>query len=353
MWQKKVMGISMSGSKDISKKQRLGRGLGSLLGGGLSQAKETVGSSKMNSQSVAAAKNLSNSLSNQKNTLSNQTPSVKNAVAPEIPSTARVWNVPVEKLIPNYYQPRQSFDKEQLEELAASIKQSGVLQPIVARKKLNGTLEIIAGERRWRASQIAGLREVPVIIKNLEDREALEIAIVENIQRAELNSIEEAEAYQRLITEFKLTQQQVAEKVGKERATVTNTLRLLTLHKNIREMIVKNELSTGHAKVLLSVQDPSVQLSLAKMVVNQKLSVRKLESLVQNSASESKNNQNQGAGQVKKAKMVAALSDELQKVLGTKVSIDYSDSKGKVSIYFYSDEELSSIVEKVKSGCRK
>jgi ParB family chromosome partitioning protein len=344
----------MSGSKNISKNQRLGRGLGSLLGGSaMASTKESSGSSKASSQSVATAKSISNSLSNQKNTLSNQALSSKNSMTPEIPSTARVWNVPVEKLIPIYYQPRQNFDKEQLEELAASIKQSGVLQPIVARKKNNGSLEIIAGERRWRASQIAGLREVPVIIKNLEDREALEIAIVENIQRAELNSIEEAEAYQRLITEFKLTQQQVAEKVGKERATVTNTLRLLSLHKGIREMIIKNELSAGHAKVLLSVQDPSIQLSLAKSVVKQKLSVRKLESLVQSATLENKNNQMNGAAQVKKAKMVAALSEELQKVLGTKVSIDYSDSKGKVNIYFYSDEELSSIIEKVKAGCRK
>lgn len=312
------------------KKAALGRGLGSLLGGASLQGE-------------------------QKEAVTTQT-SQMNKPQMDIPDQARVWNIQVDKLVPNYYQPRQHFDKEKLAELAASVKESGVLQPIVARKKPNGSLEIIAGERRWRAAQLAGLHEVPVIIKNLKDQEALEIAIIENIQRAELNPIEEAEAYQRLMDEFNLTQVQVSEKVGKERATVANSLRLLALPMLVRDMISKDEISAGHAKVLLSLHNQDRIMPLAKMVNKQKLSVRKLEKLVQ---SENKGQETQevsteeSAKQKQASKLVNNIADELQKALGTKVQIDYAEGKGKISIQFYSDDELTEISEKIKEGCIK
>jgi ParB family transcriptional regulator, chromosome partitioning protein len=314
-----------------NKKTGLGRGLGSLLGAAASQQETTHVSSQMTNQTAPVVDKFN-----------------------ETPENARIWNVQIDKLVPNYYQPRTHFDKEKLQELSNSIKESGVLQPIVARKRQNGSLEIIAGERRWRASQMAGLHEVPVIIKTFTDKEALEVAIVENIQRAELSPIEEAEAYQRLMDEFSMTQQQVAERVGKERATVANTLRLLTLPMIVRDMIAKDEISTGHAKVLLSLQDQSKIISMAKSVAKQKISVRKLEKMVAAEKQGIESSESSAGPSLDRAtKLVAAMSEELQQALGTKVSIDYFNGKGKISIQFYSNDELTEIAERIKAGCKK
>ena len=235
--------------------------------------------------------------------------------------------------------------------MAQSIKENGILQPIVARRTASGKLEIVAGERRWRAAQMAAMHEVPVILKNFNDKEALELAIVENIQREDLSPLEEAEGYSRLISEFKLSQQQVAEKVGKDRATVANAVRLLALPEEIKNMIAANTLTVGHAKVLLGLPEPKKQIEFAKKVIQEKIAVRKLEKMVQavlkgNEESLEVKTPEESVTQ----RLMSGLGDELQKLLGTKVNIDYSNSKGKISIHFYSDDELTNLVERLKEG---
>lgn len=317
-----------------NKKKSLGRGLGSLLGD-----PATLGT-----QAPKAGPSAPQAAS-----LRSDVPST-----PQVPAEARIWQVGIDKLKPSVYQPRNHFEKTKLEELAQSIKGSGILQPIVARKLANGAFEIIAGERRWRAAQMAGLHEVPVIVKALGDRETLELALVENIQREDLNAIEEAEAYQRLAQEFNLTQQQVAEKVGKERATVANAIRLLQLPPDVREMLSAQEITTGHAKVLLALPLPKEQTRWAKKVRDEQLTVRKLEKFIQEALVPEKKAAPEGSlGSNVTQRLITGLSEELQKLLGTKVTIDYSNSKGKISIHFYSDDELSQLIERVKEGCQK
>lgn len=298
------------------KKQRLGRGLGSLLG---QVAEETA-------------------------VVSNQ-----NTMATATPAEARIWQIGIDKLIPSQFQPRTQFQKEALEELAQSIKQNGILQPIVARKLKTGAFEIIAGERRWRAAQMAGMHEVPVLLKTLSNKETLELAIIENVQREDLNPMEEADAYNRLIVEFGLTQQMVSERVGKERATVANALRLLGLPGDVRDLVSEGRLSAGHAKVLLGLDEKNRISVLAKKASEQQLSVRALEkevALIKNQ------NKNMAPVASVMNRAIVNVAEDLQKILGTKVVIDYKDGKGKLSITFYSDEELNSIIEKVKTGCR-
>ena len=310
-------------SDSSNKKKALGRGLGSLLGG----------------------------------TPLHQNSAPTLAAAPAqaaIPADARVWQIAIDKLRPSPFQPRGVFEKPKLEELAQSIKTSGIFQPIVARRLPNGAFEIIAGERRWRAAQIAGLHEVPVILKNLGDRETLEVALIENIQREDLNPLEEAEAYQRLSKEFNLTQQQVAEKVGKDRATVANAIRLLQLPVEVQDMLSRQELSVGHAKVLLALPAAIDQIKWAKKVRDEQLTVRKLEKVVQGAlipASDKSEAMSPDSSVTQR--LISGLSDEVQKLFGTKVTIDYSHSKGKISVHFYSDEELSQIIEKMREGCQK
>lgn len=271
------------------------------------------------------------------------------ATQPAVPPESRIWNLGIDKLNPNEYQPRQKFNKETLEELAASIKEKGILQPIVARRHINGTFEIISGERRWRAAQIAGLKTVPVILKTVTDKDALELAIIENVQREDLNAIDEAEAYHRLITEFGITQAQAAEKVGKDRSTVTNALRLLALTTEVRDMVSSGTLSAGHAKAIASVEDVTRQVKIAKQAVDKKLSVRAIEKLVAGKLEEDQ----EGELLTPEQKAAAALQQELQQALGTKVSIDYKLGKGKISLWFYSDEELNDITDKLREVWQK
>lgn len=333
-----------------NKKKGLGRGLGSLLGGPAAASP---------SQSPSGQRPAPSPLASQMPTMNNQaSTSVKPEPVAITPQPAadpesKIWKVAVDKLSPGEFQPRRHFEKEPLQELAQSIRENGILQPIVARRTASGKLEIVAGERRWRAAQLAGLHEVPVILRTFTDKEALELAIVENIQREDLNPIEEALGYSRLIAEFKLSQQQVAEKVGRDRATVANAVRLLSLDKEIREMISKGELSVGHAKVLLGLPDPKRQLEFAKKVIGEKIAVRRLEKMVHAAIKgvdpqEEKPSFDSNVTQ----RLIAGLSEELQKRLGTKVNIDYSNSKGKISIHFYSDDELTNIVDRLKEGCQ-
>lgn len=335
--------MSDNAVESSNKKKGLGRGLGSLLGG---PANETVTPpaptvpKTMNPPAGATAASAA-------------MPAPTAApVAPPVDPESKIWKVGIDKLSPGEYQPRRHFEKEPLQELAQSIKENGILQPIVARRRKDGKLEIVAGERRWRAAQLAGQHEVPVILKNYDDKQALELAIVENIQREDLNPIEEAEGYSRLISEFKLSQQQVAEKVGRDRATVANAVRLLSLPEEIKTMISESALSVGHAKVLLALPDSKKQIEFAKKVINEKIAVRKLEKMVQAvvKGADQKEEELSDLGPNVTQRLISGLSEELQKMLGTKVNIDYSNSKGKISIHFYSDDELTNLVDRLKEG---
>ena len=315
-------------------KRGLGRGLGSLLGSG--QGLQTAGPTEKKSTTgpIAGA--------------SAESARAAAFTAPTL-SEGKIWQVSIEKLKPGAYQPRKQFDKEKLQELSQSIKSNGILQPIVVRK-INDSFEIVAGERRWRASQMAGLHEVPVIIKNFSDRETLELSIIENVQREDLNPLEEADGYARLQAEFKLSHQQIAEKVGKDRPTISNALRLLQLPVEIKEMLINSDISTGHAKVLLGIDDQKKQLELAKNCRDQKISVRKLELLAKKPEPDASA---EPAEKSVTSRLMLGLADELQKLLGTRVNIEYHNSKGKISVSFYSDEELSQLIDKIKEGCRK
>lgn len=328
-------------NKDSSNKKRLGRGLGSLLGGEEAQGLSAYGAPATTTSVVRSNQQI------QKNTELDSKPIEAAPIDPEL----RVWKIAVDKVVPGIYQPRKKFDKESLQELADSIKQNGILQPISVRKRQAGGYEIIAGERRWRAAQIAGLHEVPALIKQVSDRDALQLALIENVQREDLDPIEESESYQRLMDEFNLSQQEVAEKVGKERSTVANSLRLNQLPFEIKDMITNKMISSGHAKVLLSFSDKAQQVKLAKQVVEKGLSVRALEQTIKNLANLQKaSSVEKGALDIDIAtKLAQELADQLQKSLGTKVEIQYKFGRGQVNIQFYSDDQLTQIYEKLKA----
>lgn len=332
----------------------LGRGLGSLLGENTNPGLNMDRPKPANPLGSPMASALQGLTVQPAGSSVKETPQVAPVQAtPTVPPEARIWKVGVDKLRPSPFQPRNHFEKEKLEELSISIKNSGIIQPIVVRKSGPNGYEIIAGERRWRAAQLAGLHEVPVVLKELGDRETLELAIIENIQREDLNPMEEAEAYQRLGQEFQLTQQQVAEKVGRERATVANAIRLLQLPFAVREMIARKELSVGHAKILLSVDDGDLQKRLALQVQKEGLTVRKLEKLIKKDGTEEVKDEKSLHQEAVSQRLIGGLTEELQKLLGTKVSIDYSEGKGKLSIQFYTDDQLTSVIDRIRAGCQK
>ena len=249
--------------------------------------------------------------------------------------------VKLSKIEPNKEQPRKNFDEDALFELSESIKQHGILQPLIVQEK-NGYYEIIAGERRWRAARMAGLKEVPVIIKKFTDQEIVEISLIENIQRENLNPIEEAIAYKRLLTEFNLKQDEVAERVSKSRTAVTNSMRLLKLDERVQQMVIEEKLSTGHARALLAIEDGEVQFQTACKVFDEKMSVREVEKLVKVINTPKK--------EVKKPEINQAIyddiSEKLKQLMGTKVSIlPKNQEKGKIEIEYYSNEELERIIE--------
>ena len=244
---------------------------------------------------------------------------------------------------PNRNQPRKEFDKEALSELAASIKQYGILQPIMVQK--NGDMyEIIAGERRWRAAKEAGLKEVPVIVRDYDKQKIMEISIIENIQRENLNPIEEAMAYQCLMEEYGLKHDELADKVSKNRSTITNSMRLLRLSENIQQMIIDGKISTGHAKVLLSVENKEEQEKIAAELISKSLSVRELEKLVKKYIKPRKKKENKET--VDYSLFYKEYEDKLKDILGTKVQINTKDkNKGRIEIDYYSAAELERIVE--------
>ncbi|MFQ5586684.1 MAG: ParB/RepB/Spo0J family partition protein [Thermodesulfobacteriota bacterium] len=248
---------------------------------------------------------------------------------------------PVDEIVPNRFQPRRAFNEAKMQELVDSIKENDVIEPLVVRK-IEGGHELIAGERRWRAAKLAGLRDVPVVVLDVTDEESLEFAIIENIQREDLNAIEEAEAYRRLMDGFSLSQEGVAKKVGKERATVANYLRLLKLPSEVKEEIVKGTVSMGHARALLSLDNHAKQREVCKRVVQKGLSVRETEQLVKRYGRERR-------AAVPKATHLAPLEAELRRLFGTKIVVKERRGRGRVEIEFYSPEELDRVLELLRS----
>ena len=258
-----------------------------------------------------------------------------------------IRSVRISLVEPNKDQPRKNFDDAALEELTESIKLYGVIQPLLVQQK-DGFYEIIAGERRWRAAKKAGLKEIPVIVKDFTSKQAVEISLIENIQREDLNPIEEALAYDRLIYEFTLTQEEVSERVSKSRSAVTNSLRLLKLGDDVRQMVISGELSEGHARTILGIPDAGVQKKLADRIVKERLSVRETERIVKNMMApviprERKRN-------YEKEAILNSLSEKLKSKLGTKVEIkENGRNKGKIEIEYYSDDELDRIFDLLQS----
>lgn len=252
--------------------------------------------------------------------------------------------VKITKVEPNREQPRKNFDEDALQELADSIKQFGLLQPILVQDRKD-YYEIIAGERRWRAAKIAGLKEVPVIIRNYTEQEIVEISLIENIQREDLNPIEEAQAYKRLLTEFNLKQDEVAERVSKSRAAVTNSIRLLKLSDKVQQMVIDEMISTGHARALLAVENPEEQYNLAQKIFDEKLSVRDVEKLVKNLHKPAKPKKlDDKALQA----IYQDIEETLKQKLSTKVTVSSKgDGAGKIEIEFYNHEDLDRLLEMI------
>ena len=262
-------------------------------------------------------------------------------------NVSRETYIPINEIEPNKSQPRKKFDQDTLQELAESIKQYGVIQPLIVQKR-DKYYEIIAGERRWRAERLAGLKEVPVIIKDYSPQETVEIALIENIQREDLNPIEEAQAYQRLIKEYSLKQEELAKRLSKSRTAITNSLRLLKLNKRIQQMLIDEQITGGHARALLSLEDQDLQYEIACKIYNENLSVRDTEKLVKKLLDGKAEKETAAAKEEEKEDYIIyqALEEKLKIILGTKVSIKRKQkNKGKIEIEYYSDEELERIIE--------
>lgn len=252
--------------------------------------------------------------------------------------------VKITKVEPNREQPRKNFDEDALQELADSIKQYGIVEPLIVQDRKTH-YEIIAGERRWRAAKLAGLKEVPVIVRNYTEQEIVEISLIENIQREDLNPIEEAQAYKRLLTEFNLKQDEVAERVSKSRTAVTNSMRLLKLCEEVQQMIIDDMITTGHARALISIEDPEQQYTIAQKVFDEKLSVRDVEKLVKGL-----NKPEKAKKEVVEDKALEAiyqdLEEKLKQSLGTKVAISTKGAgAGKLEIEFYTHDDLEKITD--------
>ena len=306
-------------------KKGLGKGLGAIFG------EDVVKDNKEETEKKAKAK-------------------AEAKAAEEMDEKGRILMLKLDLVQPNKEQPRKTFDEEKINELAESIKNYGVLQPLLVQKN-DSFYEIIAGERRWRAAKAAGLKEVPAVLKEYSKQEAMEISLIENVQRADLNPIEEALGYKQLIDEFGLTQEEIAVRVAKSRTAITNTMRLLKLDEQIQNMLVQGVITSGHARALLSLEDIQMQLKAAKEILDKKLSVRETERLV-------KRLQKEASGEKKEEKkkdetlalIYQDLEDRMKSVMGTKVSIHNKDkNKGRIEIEYYSEAELERIVEMIES----
>lgn len=313
----------------MAKNRGLGRGLGAIFGDDIvNESRQTSRENNVPRETLAKTAPANGIPSSQK---------------PEEEEAGKEYMVKLSSVEPNSDQPRKDFNPEQIKELADSIKHYGILQPLLVQKKGNH-YEIIAGERRWRAAREAGLKEIPVVVKEYSRQQAMEISLIENVQRSDLNPVEEAQAYQRLMKEFDLTQEEIAERVSKNRATITNSLRLLKLDRRVQEMLVQNQISSGHARTLLGLEDGETQYQTALKVLNEKMSVREVEKLVRllnKPQKPAKEKEKDDIGFLYKD-----LEERMKQAIGTKVTINRRDkNKGKVEIEYYSQEELERIVE--------
>lgn len=286
-------------------------------------------------------KGLDSLIPNKKNDIAASKVEKKQEKENDSPKSGEIM-VRINEVEPNRDQPRKDFDEDALMELADSIRQFGILQPLLVQKKKN-YYEIIAGERRWRAAKLAGIKEVPIIVKDYTDQEIVEISLIENIQRENLNPIEEAMAFKRLLQEFQLKQDEVAERVSKSRTAVTNSMRLLKLSPRVQQMIIDDMISTGHARALLAIDDEEQQFILANKIFDEKLSVRETEKLVKALKNPKK--------EVKKEKqeqmfIYENIEEQIKNIMGTKVSVNQkANGKGKIEIEYYSEEELERIYD--------
>jgi ParB family chromosome partitioning protein len=252
----------------------------------------------------------------------------------------------IEEIIPNRSQPRKHFDESKLRELAESIREKGVLEPLIVRRSDQG-YELIVGERRWRAAQKAGLKEVPVVVKEVEKREALEISLIENLQREDLNPIEAAEGFKDLIEEFNISQEDLSKRIGKDRTTITNTLRLLKLPAEVRNQLLQNRITSGHARALLSLESRDKQKELCALIIKKGLSVREAEAIARRWSEKPKRSITPVKKRGDLESQLTSLQDSLRKYLGTKVQITQKGQKGKIEIEYYSHEDLERIVETI------
>ena len=322
------MSEELTPNRKAPRKTGLGRGLGSLLGEGL----DDVADEGFQEKKLTPVKDQP------KKTIET------------VPDSERIFQIAIEKLIPNKEQPRKDFTPDELKELSDSIAEKGIIQPILARRLGDNEFQIIAGERRWRASALAGLKKVPVILKDTDSKEVLELALIENIQRQDLNPMEEAEAYQMLSKKYQMTQQDIANKVGKERATVANVMRLMQLGREVREMVKQGDIQLGQAKALMGIQDLAIQKKLAKQVSKKGLSVRALERLIKkiNDVPADSIDLELETPNVNE-RLLKDLASELSQNLGTKVQLDFTGRKGKLQIDFYSIDELNSIIDRIRT----
>jgi len=270
------------------------------------------------------------------------------ALLPEIDQgeVKTLFSCGIEEIIPNRSQPRKSFDESRLQELAESIKEKGILEPLIVRKVEQG-YELIVGERRWRAAQKAGLTEVPVLVKEIQSREALELSLIENLQREDLNPIEEAEAFKRLTEEFNTSQEELATRIGKDRSTITNALRLLKLPFEVRSQLLQNRITAGHARAILSLETKEKQKELCSLIIKKGLSVREAETIAKRWSEKPKKAVTKDRRKGQLESQLNSLQDSLRKHLGTKVQITAKGKRGKIEIEYYSYEDLERIVETI------
>ncbi len=304
----------------MAQKRGLGRGLASLIPTDLQQ-EEIKSTEKSNSKS-------------------------KKAIEESDSTGTAIQTLKITEVEPNPEQPRKTFEEDPLQELSDSIKEFGIIDPIIVTPK-NGYYQIIAGERRWRAARMAGLKEVPVIIREYTEQEIAEISLIENIQRENLNPIEEALAYQRLIQDFSLKQDEVAERVSKSRTAITNTMRLLKLCDKVQQMVIDEQISSGHARALLAIEDAAIQYEIACQVFDESLSVRQTEALVKKLTNEKKDSSKKEP--IEHPYLYTAAEEQLKDILGSKVTIKAKDNqKGKIEIEYSSIDELDGLIDRLK-----
>ena len=320
----------------MAPKRGLGRGLASLIPTDMTEPEDNMIS------------DTSDTSKSEKTDKSSAATGNKDVTGKDIPTDAIIKNVKITAIEPNPDQPRKNFEEDPLQELSESIKEFGIIDPIIVTKK-NRSYQIIAGERRWRAARLAGLKEVPVIVRKYNEQEIAEISLIENIQRENLNPIEEALAYQKLIQEFSLKQDEVAERVSKSRTAITNTMRLLKLCEKVQQMVIEEQLSSGHARALLAIEDPELQYELACQVFDESLSVRQTEALVKKALNNNSSSKSKEKEEIENPFLYSATEEQLKNILGSKVTIKAKDNKsGKIEIEYYSVDELDNLIDRLK-----